>query len=208
VDPAHPSLSVKRQCELLGLPRSSYYCEPTGESRENLDLMNRIDRIYTACPFYGSRRIRDELWRQGIEVGRGRVIRLMRLMGIEGKLPGRRTTRPAPGHKVYPNRLRDRRVERAGEVWATDITYLPMRHGTMYLVAVMDWYSRAILAWEISNSLDTDFCLRVLDEALERHEAPEIFHSDQGCQFTSTAFTARLKEHGIAISMAGRPPSL
>jgi len=201
----HESVSVRRQCELLGLNRSSFYFEPKGESEETFELMKRIDIIYTACVFYGSRRIREALLRQfDVRVSRDRVRRLMRLMGIMGKLPGPQTTRRHPGHAIYPNLLRNLAVERPNQVWCTDITYLPMARGTMYLVAIMDWHSRCVLSWRLSNSLDTGFCLEALEEAIERHGQPEIFHSDQGCQFTSEAFTGLLKAHGITISMSGR----
>ena len=200
----HGSLSINRQCELVGLNRSSYYYEPQGESEETFALMREIDRIYTDHPCYGSRRIVAVLRRQGIAVDRGRVVRLMRLMGIEGKLPGQRTTRPAPGHKVHPNLLKGRTVEQPGEAWASDITYLPMPKGTMYLTVVMDWYSRYVVAWELSNSLDCDFCVRALERALEGAEAPDLFHSDQGCQYTARGFTVVLEGHNVAISMSGR----
>ncbi|MBT3290788.1 MAG: IS3 family transposase [Victivallales bacterium] len=180
----HGSLGINRQCELVGLNRSSYYYEPKGETEETFALMGEIDRIYTAHPCYGSRRIAAVLRRQGMAVGRDRVVRLMRLMGIEGKQPGQRTTRPAPGHKVYPNLLKGTAIDRPGQAWATDITYLPMQKGTMYLTAIMDWHSRYIVAWELSNSLDSDFCLRALEKALEVAAPPELFHSDQGCQYT------------------------
>ena len=200
----HGSLSINRQCGLVGLNRSSYYYEPQGESEETFALMREIDRIYTDHPCYGSRRIVAVLRRQGIAVDRDRVVRLMRLMGIEGKLPGQRTTRPAPGHKVHPNLLRGRTVERPGEAWASDITYLPMPKGTMYLTVVMDWYSRYVVAWELSNSLDCDFCVRALESALEGAEAPDLFHGDQGCQYTARGFTVVLEGHNVAISMSGR----
>lgn len=198
------SPSVKRQCELLGLNRSSYYYEPLGETEETFRLMREIDAIYTEHPCYGSRRIAAVLRRRGIAVGRGRVVRLMRLMGIEGKQPGQRTTRPAPGHKIYPNLLKGMAVDGPGQVWASDITYLPMPKGTMYLAVVMDWHSRCILSWELSNSLDGDFCVRALERALEGPEKPQVFHTDQGCQYTSRDFTDVLRDHGIAISMSGR----
>ena len=198
------SLSTARKCELLELNRSSYYYEVQGETEETFCLMREIDRIYTDHPYYGSRRIEAVLRRQGRPASRDRIVRLMRLMGIEGKQPGRRTTKAAPGHKVYPNLLRNLPVNRSGQVWCSDITYLPMPKGTMYLVAIMDWYSRCILSWELSNSLDSDFCVRALERALRGPEQPEVFHSDQGCQYTSQAFTGVLRDHGIAISMSGR----
>lgn len=200
----HASLSLARQCALLELHRSTYYCEPQGESAETYDLMRTIDRVYTDHPEYGSRRLQAVLRREGRHESRGRIARLMRVMGIEGKQPGPRTTRRAPGHAVYPNLLRNRAVEHVGEVWASDITYVPMRTGTLYLVVIMDWSSRCILAWELSNSLDSDFCVRALQAALVRHGQPAIFHSDQGCQYTSQAFTDVLKDRQIKISMSGR----
>ena len=200
----HASLSVKRQCELLEMNRSSYYFEPEGEPPETFELMRQIDRLYTDHPYFGSRRIAAVLRRGGQPVSRDRVVRLMRLMGLEGKQPGQCTTRPAPGHKVYPNLLRSLVVNRPGQVWASDITYVPMPRGTMYLVVVMDWHSRCVLAWALSNSLDSDFCLRALQQALSAHPAPDVFHSDQGCQYTSQAFTDVLKARGIPISMSGR----
>jgi len=200
----HGSLGISRQCELVGLNRSSYYYEPQGETEETLALMREIDRIYTDHPCYGSRRIAAVLRRQGMAVGRGRVVRLMRLMGIEGKQPGQRTTRPAPGHRIYPNLLKATVVDRPGQAWATDITYLPMPNGTMYLTVIMDWYSRYVIAWELSNTLDSEFCVRALENALDRAGAPEVFHSDQGCQYTAQGFTGVLEDHGVAISMSGR----
>lgn len=201
----HEDLSLKRQCELLCLNRSSFYYDPNTEGSDlNRVLMRLIDEIYTEHPYFGSRRIRRSLERWfGIHVSRDRVARLMRLMGIEGKAPGKRTTVRHPAHKVYPNLLRNLDVVRSNQVWCVDITYIPMRRGTLYLVCIMDWYSRNILAWELSNSLDSDFCVRALEFALATG-MPEIFHSDQGCQFTSKAFTEVLKAHQITISMSGR----
>jgi putative transposase len=200
-------LSVRRQCELLGLPRSTYYYEPATESPENLALMRRIDEQYLKTPFFGSRRMADWLSRWGLPVNRKRVQRLMRLMGIEAVYPRKKTSIPGVGHKVYPYLLRDVHVVRANQVWCTDITYLPMWRGFMYLVAIMDWYSRYVLSWRISNSLETSFCVEALEAALELGR-PEIFNSDQGAQFTSQAFTGRLEEEGIAISMDGRGRAL
>ena len=200
-------MSVRRQCELLGLPRSTYYYEPATESLENLALMRRIDEQYLKTPFYGSRRMADCLSRCGPPVNRKRVQRLMRLMGIEAVYPRKKTSIPGVGHKVYPYLLRDVEVVRANQVWCTDITYLPMWRGFMYLVAIMDWYSRYVLSWRISNSLETSFCLEALEAALELGR-PEIFNSDQGAQFTSQAFTNRLEQEDIAISMDGRGRAL
>jgi putative transposase len=191
-------LSVSRQCELLGLPRSTRYYRLLGESAESLALMRRIDEQYLATPFYGSRRMAVVLG-----ANRKRVQRLMRTMGIEAIYPRRRTTWPGSGHKIYPYLLRNVEVLRPDQVWSTDITYVPLRHGFLYLVAVMDWYSRHVLAWRLSTTLDGGFCLEALDESLSL-ATPEIFNSDQGCQFTAAAFTSRLEARGIAVSMDGR----
>jgi putative transposase len=193
---------VVRQCELLGLARSTGYYQPAGETAENLALMRAIDRQYLDTPFFGSRKIALELG-----VNRKRVQRLMRIMGLEAIYPRQRTTRPAAGHRIYPYLLRDLEVTRPDEVWSTDITYVPLRHGFLYLVAVMDWYSRYVLSWRLSNTLDGSFCLEALDEALGR-SCPEIFNSDQGAQFTAQAFTARLEACGVKISMDGRGRAL
>jgi putative transposase len=192
-------LSVARQCELLGLPRSTRYYRPLGESAENLALMRRIDKQYLATPFYGSRKL-------ALTLGVNRK-RIQRTMGIEAIYPRRRTTWPGPGHKIYPYLLRNVEVLRPDQVWSTDITYVPLRHGFLYLVAVMDWFSRHVLAWRLSNTLDGSFCVEALEEAL-RLATPEIFNSDQGSQFTAGAFTSRLERRGIAVSMDGRGRSL
>jgi len=189
---------MARQCELLGLARSTCYYRPAGESAENLALMRRIDEQYLRTPFYGSRKLAVVLG-----VNRKRVQRLMRVMGIEAIYPKRRTTWPGAGHKIYPYLLRNVEVTRPNQVWASDITYVPLRHGFLYLVAVMDWYSRYVLSWRLSNTLTGSFCLEALDEALAQAK-PEIFNSDQGSQFTATAFTSRLEMAGVAISMDGR----
>jgi putative transposase len=191
-------LSIAQQCELLGLPRSTWYYEPVGETAENLALMRRIDEVYLRWPFYGSRKIAEELG-----VNRKRVQRLMRQMGLQAIYPKRRTTWPGAGHKIYPYLLRDIEVTRPDQVWATDITYVPMRHGFLYLVAIMDWYSRYVLSWRLSNTLEGTFCVEALEEALRRAR-PEIFNSDQGSQFTAAAFTGRLEACGVAVSMDGR----
>ncbi len=198
----HPNLSVARQCQLVGLSRSSCYYQPQGETAENLALMRRIDALYLQRPFFGSRKIALELG-----VNRKRVQRLMRKMGIEAMYPRRRTTRPGAGHKIYPYLLRNLPITHPNHVWSTVITYLPMRHGFLYLVAVMDWFSRYVLAWRLSNTLSGKFCLEALDEALSRSR-PEIFNSDQGSQFTATVFTSRLEACGVAISMDGRGRAL
>jgi putative transposase len=165
VEPDHPELSIIHQCELLGLNRSTYYLAPAVESEENLRLMRRVDEQYLKTPFYGSRRMTAILERDGETVNRKRVQRLMRLMGLEGLFPGRRTSIAEPEVKAYPYLLRDRTLTRIDEVWISDITHVPMRHGFMYLTAVIDWYSRYVLSWRLSNTLDSGFCLEALDEA-------------------------------------------
>lgn len=197
-------LSKTRRCELLGMARSTAYYRPEPVSEEDLALMRLIDEIHLQWPFYGSRRMRDELEERGHTVNRKRVQRLMRLMDLSALYPRRRTSQPGKGHKIYPYLLRDLSVERANQVWATDICYIPMAKGFMYLVAIMDWRSRRVLSWRVSNTLDTDFCIEALEEALQRFGAPEIFNTDQGAQFTSEAFTDVLKAHGVAISMDGK----
>lgn len=203
IEPGDPELSIVQQCELLGLPRSSYYYEPAPESAENLQLMRLIDEQYLTTPFFGSRRMVDHLVREGHSVNRKRVQRLMRTMGLEGLFPGRKTTIPAPEHKVYPYLLRGLTIDRPDQVWCSDITYVPVRHGYLYLVAVMDWYSRHVLAWQLSNTLESTFCIEAVTAALARGR-PQIFNTDQGSQFTSEAFTSLLSEHRVAISMDGR----
>jgi putative transposase len=207
IDVGHPALSVRRQCELLGLNRSSLYYEPAGETAENLRLMRKIDEQYTACPFYGSRRMTEWLTRQGEEVNRKRVQRLMRAMGLEAIYPKPRLSTAGKGHKVFPYLLRGVTVERPDQVWSTDITYVPMMGGFMYLAAVIDWYSRYVITWRLSNTLDGSFCLEMLDEAL-RGGRPEIFNTDQGVQFTAAAFTGCLESAGVAVSMDGRGRAL
>jgi putative transposase len=191
-----------RQCELLGLARSSCYYEPSGETLENLALMRRIDRQFLKTPFFGSRRMADELG-----CNRKRIQRLMRLMGIEAIYPKPRTTQRGKGHKIYPYLLRTLEVARPNQVWCTDITYIPVQGGFFYLVVVMDWYSRYVLSWRLSNTLDGAFCRDALEAALRRG-TPEIFNSDQGSQFTATAFTERLESRGVAVSMDGRGRAL
>jgi putative transposase len=196
-------LSVSQQCELLGLSRSSYYYEPATESAENLALMALIDREYTAHPFRGSRGMRAWLRREGHEVNRKRVQRLMRLMGLEAVYPKPKLSVGGAGHRVYPYLLRNVAIERVNQVWSTDITYIPMANGFMYLTAVIDWYSRYVLSWKLSNTLDVGFCLEALEEALSRG-CPEVFNTDQGVQFTSASFTGRVESAGAKVSMDGR----
>jgi putative transposase len=196
-------LSVCRQCELLGLPRSSYYYEPAGESEENLALMRLIDRQYTACPFYGSRRLTAWLVGKGQAVNRKRVQRLMGLMGLEAIYPKPRLSAAGRKHKVYPYLLRGVAIRRPDQVWSADITYIPLAHGFMYLAATIDWYSRFVIAWRLSNTLDGGFCLEMLQEALGRGR-PEVFNTDQGVQFTQAGWAGRLEEAGVAVSMDGK----
>jgi putative transposase len=203
IDKNH-ALPITRQCKILDLSRSSLYYQPVPISTEDLNIMSLIDEIHLRYPFYGSRRIRDELLDNGFHSSRGRVRHFMKRMGIEALYRKPRLSIPQPGHKVYPYLLRDKTITRANQVWATDISYIPLARGYIYLVAVMDWASRKVLSWRLSNTLDTSFCLEALEEALELYGSPEIFNSDQGSQFTSEAFTAKLKEHGIRISMDGR----
>ena len=196
------SLSITRQCQLLGLARSSWYHEPQGESPENLVLMKEIDRLYTKRPFFGTRKVRETFC-----VNRKRAQRLMRLLGLAAVLSKRLTNRPAPGHKKFPYLLRNLAITRPNQVWASDITYIPMQHGFLYLTAVMDLFSRNVLSWRLSNTMTGDFCLEALEAALARAK-PEIFNTDQGAQFTATAFTSRLIERGVAVSMDGRGRAL
>ena len=198
---------MRRQCELLDLARASWYYEPAQESAANLKLLRRIDEQYLATPFYGSRRMAVWLQRQGYVINRKRVQRLMRLLGIEAIYPKPRTTQRAAGQRIYPYLLRDLTVTRVDQVWGADITYVPLRSGFLYLVAVLDWFSRYVVAWRLSNTLDGSFCDECLDEALASGR-PEIFNTDQGVQFTSTAFTSRLQTAGVAISMDGRGRAL
>jgi putative transposase len=192
---------------LLGLSRSSLYYEPGGEAAEDLRLMRRIDERYTACPFYGSRRMTVWLNEQGEGVNRKRVQRLMRLMGLEAIYPKPRLSQAGKGHRIYPYLLRDVKVERRDQVWSTDITYVPMASGFMYLAAVIDWFSRYVVTWRLSNTLDGGFCLEMLEDAL-RAGKPEVFNTDQGVQFTAAAFSGRLESAGVAVSMDGRGRAL
>jgi putative transposase len=192
---------------LLGLQRSTWYYEPVPESAANLALMRRIDEQYLRTPFYGSRRMTAWLRREGEAVNRKRVQRLMRAMRLEAIYPKPRTTLAGAGHKIYPYLLRNVTVARPNQVWSADITYVPLRCGFLYLTAILDWYSRYVLAWRLSNSLDSDFCVEALAEALRRGR-PEIFNSDQGVQFTSREFTGRLESAAVAISMDGRGRAL
>jgi putative transposase len=207
INPDHPHLSICRQCELLDLNRSTYYLPPATASEENLRLMRLIDQQFLKTPFYGSRRMTAFLERSGETVNRKRVQRLMTLMGLEALHPRPRTTTAAPAARAYPYLLRDRELTHVDEVWSSDITYVPMRHGFMYLTAVIDWFSRYVLSWRLSNTLDGGFCLEALDEALARG-TPEIFNTDLGSQFTAREYTSRLEDAGVAVSRDGRGRAL
>jgi putative transposase len=203
VDRTDP-LPVSRQCELLDLPRSTFYHVPQPVTEEELELMALIDRCHLEHPYYGSRRVRDWLEDEGHRVNRKRVQRLMRTMGLAALYPKRNLSLANQAHKVYPYLLRGLTIDRPNQAWATDVTYIPMARGFVYLVAIMDWYSRRVLSWRVSNTLDTSFCIEALNEAIETYGAPEIFNTDQGSQFTSEAFTGVLKQHDIRISMDGK----
>ena len=207
IERGHPELSVRRQCELIGLNRSSLYYQPMGESAYNLHLMRLLDEQYTRTPFYGWPRMTAWLRREGHEINPKRVRRLMALMGLQAIHPKRRTSIPAPGHKRYPYLLRGLKITHPFQVWSTDITYVPMRGGFMYLVAVIDWFSRYVLAWQLSNTLDGLFCRVALRQALEQGK-PDIFNTDQGAQFTAVEFTNILEAATIRISMDGRGRAL
>jgi putative transposase len=207
IDVGHPELSIRRQCELLGLNRPSLYYESASETPEDLRLMRRIDEQYTACPFYGSRRMTACLIQQGAAVNRKRVQRLMRLIGLEAIYPKPGLSAAGRGHRIYPYLLRGVTIERPDQVWSADITYVPMASGFMYLAATIDWYSRYVVAWRLSNTLDGSFCTEMLDTALSQGR-PEVFNTDQGVQFTAEAFTGRLESAGVAVSMDGRGRAL
>jgi len=202
VDASGPSM--RRQCELLRVNRSSLYYEPVPTDPEELALMRRIDELHLKHPFYGSRSLARELSRDGDPVNRKRVQRLMGVMGIESVAPKPKTSEPAPEHPTYPYLLRNLEICRPNQVWCSDITYIPMAHGFLYLVAIMDWYSRRVLSWRLSNTLDSSFCVDALQEAFKRFGTPEIFNTDQGSQFTSTTFTDELRARNIKISMDGK----
>jgi putative transposase len=199
----HPGLSLSRQCQVLAISRSSFYYAPKGESPENLALMRRIDELFMKYPFYGSRQMVRQLLREGVAVSRHRVRRLMRLMGLEAIYQAPRTSMPHPAHRVYPYLLRGMVIDRPNQVWCADITYIPVQRGFLYLVAIMDWATRHVLAWRLSNTMDASFCIEALAGALARYGKPEIFNTDQGSQFTSFEFTDLLKDAGVAISMDG-----
>ena len=203
IDRDHDQLSLVRQCNLLDVSRASVYYRPAPSRAEDLELMTLMDRQYLKTPFYGSRKMKAWLRGQGYLVNRKRIRRLMRLMGLEAIYRRPNTRKPASGHKVYPYLLKGLEINRVNQVWAADITYIPMAQGFLYLVAIMDWHSRYVLAWKLSNTLDTDFCVAALEQALGKGR-PEIFNTDQGAQFTSEAFTGLLLEQGIQLSMDGK----
>lgn len=204
IEVQHPVLSVARQCELLELPRASYYHTPKPEPKETLRLMRLIDETYLAYPFFGSRQMARWLRRQGERINRKRVQRLMRRLGLEAIYQKPNLSRAQAGHRIYPYLLRHLAVTRPNQVWATDITYVPVQGGYAYLCAVIDWHSRCVLAWELSNTLDASFCARAVQRALAAHGTPEIFNTDQGCQFTSAEFTQPLLALGVKLSMDGK----
>ena len=204
VEPAHRRLSISAQCRLLSISRSSFYYTPVPETDETLALMTVIDATFLDCPWYGSRQMARHLRRAGHEVGRRRARRLMAKMGLTPIYQRPRTSDPHPQHRIYPYLLRKLTIERPNHVWCADVTYIPMRRGFLYLVAIMDWATRKVLAWRLSNTMDAGFCVAALEEALARFGKPEIFNTDQGSQFTSFAWTDRLKRVGTLISMDGK----
>ena len=201
---ANTRVSMRRQCELLGVNRSSLYYEPVEPEAEELVLMRRMDELHLKHPFMGSRMLTRMLKAEGTPVNRKRVQRLMRLMGLVSTAPKPNTSKPAPEHVKYPYLLRNLKVSRVNQAWAADITYLPMAHGFLYLVAIIDWYSRRVLSWRLSTTLETSFCVEALNEALARYGQPDIFNTDQGSQFTAEEFTAVLLDRGVKISMDGK----
>ena len=198
------SLSIRKQCELLAVTRSSLYYQPVGQDPEEQVLMRRMDELHLEHPFFGSRMMRQVLNAEGRTVNRKRVQRLMQKMGLESLAPKPNTSKPAPEHPVFPYLLRNKKVSRVNEVWAADITYIPMAYGFAYLVAIIDWFSRKVLSWRLSNTLDTSFCVSALEEALTRFGQPEIFNTDQGAQFTDKTFTRSLLDRGVKVSMDGK----
>jgi len=204
IDFKDSKISVLSQCKLLSVSRSSVYYKPKSRTQRDLDIMRIIDEQYLETPFYGSRSMRNHIRRLGWTINRKPIQRLMRLMGLQAIYPKPRTTKPHPQNKVYPYLLRGLKINRPDQVWAADITYVPMSRGFMYLVAIMDWHSRKVLSWRVSNSMDTDFCVEALEEAIGKYGCPEICNTDQGSQFTSESFTNILKENNIKINMGGR----
>jgi putative transposase len=200
----HPELSLSRQCEVLSISRSSFYHAPMGESPETLALMRRIDELFMKYPFYGSRQMARQLRREGVRAGRHRVRRLMRLMGLAAIYQAPRTSAPHPAHRIYPYLLKGLAIDRPNQAWCADITYIPVQRGFLYLVAIMDWATRHVLAWRLSNTMDARFCVEVLEEALARYGPPEIMNTDQGSQFTGSAWITTLTDAGVQVSMDGR----
>ena len=204
IEPGHEALSIMHQCKLVCLSRASWYRAPAAESAETLLLMAAIDRQHLETPFYGTRQMVRHLRRSGIQAGRKRVRRLMRKMGLACIYQKPRTSDPCPDHKIYPYLLRHLLIDRPDQVWCADITYIQMRKGFLYLIAIMDWATRRVLTWRLSNTMDVSFCVDALNEAIERYDRPGIFNTDQGSQFTSSAFTSRLEAEGIRVSIDGR----
>ena len=204
INPGHKRLSIVRQCELVSISRSSFYRHPASESEENLELMRLIDEAFLEAPWYGTRQMARHLRRLGWCIGRKRVRRLMRKIGLAPIYQAPKTSEPHPQHKIYPYLLRHMTIERPNQVWCADVTYIPMRRGFLYLVAIMDWASRKVLAWRLSNTMEADFCVAALEDAIARYGSPDIFNTDQGSQFTSFAFTNTLRDADIRISMDGR----
>ena len=204
IDPGYKRLSIVRQCALVSISRASFYRPPASESPENLALMRLIDEAFLEMPWYGARQMARHLRRLGWCVGRHRVRRLMRKIGLSAIYQAPKTSEPHPQHRIYPYLLRHMTIERPNQVWCADVTYIPMRRGFLYLVAVMDWASRKVLSWRLSNTMEADFCVAALEEAIARYGKPDIFNTDQGSQFTSFAFTNTLRDAGIRISMDGR----
>lgn len=204
IEPEHPELSITRQCELLELPRSSYYREPKPETALNLRLMRALDELYLLYPFFGARQFVRWLRRDGYPVNRKRIQRLMKLLGLEAIYRRPKTSAPNPEHRVYPYLLKGMVIDRPNQVWATDITYVPVQGGFAYLCAIVDWYSRCVLSWELSNTLDAKFCVEAVRRAIQQYGPPQIFNTDQGCQFTSAEFTQPLLAAGIKLSMDGK----
>ena len=204
IEPAHQRLSIAAQCRLLSISRSSYYYVPVPQGEETLALMRVIDETFMDCPWYGSRQMARHLQRLGHAVGRRRVRRLMAQMGLVAIYQRPRTSDPHPEHRIYPYLLRDIKIERPNQVWCADVTYLPMRRGFLYLVAIMDWATRKVLAWRLSNTMDAAFCVEALEDAMVRFGKPDIFNTDQGSQFTSQAFTSVLRAAEVKISMDGK----
>jgi putative transposase len=204
IDPNHPRLSIVRQCRLVSISRSSFYYTGKGETPFNLKLMRLIDEQYMETPYYGARQMARHLRRQGYPVGRKRTRRLMRKMGLRAIYQAPRTSKPHPAHRIYPYLLRGLTIDRPNQVWCADLTYIPLRRGFLYLVAIMDWSTRAVLSWRLSNTMDSSFCKDALEEALSRYGTPEIFNSDQGSQFTAEEFIKVLKDAKVRISVDGK----